>query len=396
MVRSGYKQSQVGLIPDDWNVMPAEATFLRPAVRQCQVDTSGYLTRGLYPIVDQGKKLVTAYSNDGARVLRAPEGGVVVFGDHTCIVKFVDFDFTVGADGVQVLVPRPGHDARFLSYSFAHPGVQSTGYNRHFNLLREMPLAVPGIAEQRAIAQVLSDTDRLIESLGELIAKKESIKAGAIHELLSGSRRLAAFTEDWKDRSLSEIGVCLRGVSYSPETDLRSAGEGETFALLRATNVQRGAIDTDDVYHVVAARVAEHQILTRDDILICAANGSKALVGKSALFNLQERNYTFGAFMSVFRTAAADARFVYYTMQTAEYRRQLAVVLAGSSINNLTPSDIEGMRFRFPPLDEQRAIAQVLSDMDAELAELRARQEKTILVKEALMDELLTGRTRLT
>lgn len=128
------------------------------------------------------------------------------------------------------------------------------------------------------------------------------------------------------------------------------------------------------------------------------ANGSKALVGKAGLFIVDDGyEYTFGAFMSCFRTICSEANraFVFYLFLTAQYRSYINNLLAGSSISNLRPSSIESFEFVMPPLLEQIAIATVLSDMDAELEALEQRRAKTDALKQGMMQELLTGRTRL-
>ena len=135
-----------------------------------------------------------------------------------------------------------------------------------------------------------------------------------------------------------------------------------------------------------------------DDILVCTANGSKELVGKAGLFRVRDGyKYTFGAFMGCFRTEPniADARLVYYLFQTYEFRNFVDLVLAGSSINNLKPSDIESANVQLPDRNEQIAIAAVLSDMDAEIAALEHRRDKTRSIKQGMMQQLLTGRVRL-
>jgi type I restriction enzyme S subunit len=128
------------------------------------------------------------------------------------------------------------------------------------------------------------------------------------------------------------------------------------------------------------------------------ANGSKALVGKAGLFRVSEGYaYTFGAFMGCFRSTSneADSTFVFYLFQTGRYRNYINNLLAGSSINNLTPGSIESLCFSIPSPSEQTAIATVLSDMDAEITTLEARRDKTKDIKKGMMQELLTGRIRL-
>ena len=153
-----------------------------------------------------------------------------------------------------------------------------------------------------------------------------------------------------------------------------------------------------DVQYVNAAKVSSDQLLRDGDILICMANGSKALVGKAGLLKGTDGyEYTFGAFMGCFRCDSdkVDSTFVFLLFQTELYRHYINNLLAGSSINNLAPSSIESLEFRFPLRLEQAAIATVLSDMDAEIAALEARHKKTRAIKQGMMQELLTGRIRL-
>ena len=154
----------------------------------------------------------------------------------------------------------------------------------------------------------------------------------------------------------------------------------------------------DSIQFVNSARVKSEQLLKPHDVLICMANGSKALVGKAGFFNVADgHEYTFGAFMGCFRTEStvSNPAFVFYLFQTARYRDYINNLLAGSSINNLNPGSIESLEFRLPQMSEQTAIATVLSDMDTELTALETRLAKARQIKQGMMQELLTGRIRL-
>lgn len=265
--------------------------------------------------------------------------------------------------------------------------------------LRRICIPLPPPQEQRAIAESLNDVDGLLDGLDRLITKKRDLKQAAMQELLTGQTRLPSFHGEWEVKTLKHVGRCLRGVSYKGESDLSIHDTENTKRLLRSNNVQNAIVITDDVQFVNAARVSSPQILKKHDILICMANGSKALVGKAGIFSVNDSyEYTFGAFMGCFRTdiSAANPGFVFYLFQTGRYRNYINNLLAGSSINNLRPSSIESLEFPFPRIPEQTAIAEVLTDMDAELAALEERREKTRALKQAMMQELLTGRTRIT
>ncbi|MDO8264108.1 MAG: hypothetical protein Q7T21_12935, partial [Gallionella sp.] len=119
-----------------------------------------------------------------------PDGGVIIFGDHTCVIKFVDFDFVVGADGTQILAAKNGHCARFHSFQLEHTGIPTTGYNRHFKFLKERTFLTPSIEEQTAIATILSDMDAELAALEARRDKTRALKQGMMQELLTGRIRL--------------------------------------------------------------------------------------------------------------------------------------------------------------------------------------------------------------
>jgi type I restriction enzyme S subunit len=264
--------------------------------------------------------------------------------------------------------------------------------------LRKIKAVVPPPVEQRAIAIALSDVDALFAKLDQLISKKRDLKQAAMQQLLTGQTRLPGFDGEWKVKRLGDLGACIRGVTYKGDTDLSPHDTEQTRRLLRSNNVQMSRVTTNEVQFVDRACVSERQIMKGGDILICMANGSKDLVGKAGRFDLTDgHEYTFGAFMGCFRTdaKAAHTNFVFFLFQTGRYRNYINNLLAGSSINNLKPSSIESMEFDAPGIEEQAAIASVISDMDAELAALEARRDKTQAIKQGMMQELLTGRIRL-
>ena len=314
---------------------------------------------------------------------------------------------TIGSCNQQInaVVPNAAHNAEFLYYLFeynsnyllANAGVTATPIISK-SIFSEFVFQVPSLEEQRSIAEALSDVDGLFNALEALIAKKQAIKQAVMQQLLTGKTRLPGFSGAWETKQLGKMGHCLRGVSYDPTTDLSSFDTDSTVRLLRSNNIQDAVVTAIDVQYVESRKVSESQVMLSDDILVCMANGSKELVGKAGLFRFNDGYiYTFGAFMGCFRVdvSVADPRFVFYLFQTHEYRNFISLILAGSSINNLKPSDIESAEFQIPDRNEQTAIVSVFSDMDAEIAALAQRRDKTRAIKQGMMQQLLTGRVRL-
>ena len=174
----------------EWEVASFGSVFSKVNAKEYQVQTSEYQATGIFPIVDQGKKPVVGFSDRGDKRFHCPKDGVVIFGDHTCIVKFVACDFVVGADGTQILAAKIGHCARFHAFQLQHRGIPTTGYNRHFKFLKERSFISPPLREQTAIAEVLSDMDAELAALEQRRDKTRALKQGMMQELLTGRTRL--------------------------------------------------------------------------------------------------------------------------------------------------------------------------------------------------------------
>lgn len=250
-------------------------------------------------------------------------------------------------------------------------------------------------AEQQRIASALSDADALVAELDVLIEKKRSIMAGIMQELLTGKRRLQGYNEKWKESAIEDIGNLIRGVSFDSDSVSTSFFEN-SIPILRANNIVDGNLFLHDLIFVDKHFVKEHQYHRENDILICSANGSKRLVGKAALIKSDD-NMSFGAFMTTLRcNNASMALYFSMFMRTDEYRKQINDLLCGSAINNLNSKQLYTIKLKHPSDQaEQHAIATILSDMDAEIAELEAKRDKYKEVRQGMMQQLLTGKIRL-
>jgi type I restriction enzyme S subunit len=174
----------------EWQVQTFDETLIRLNVKVNQIQTSDYQASGAFPVVDQGKDMIAAYSDGAEKLFKCPADGVIVFGDHTCIVKFIDFDFLVGADGTQIVRGRGAQDTRFHAFQLQYRGIESTGYNRHFKFLKERGYLVPQHSEQVAIATFLSDMGSELSALEARLDKIRNLKQAMLQELLIGRTRL--------------------------------------------------------------------------------------------------------------------------------------------------------------------------------------------------------------
>lgn len=235
-----------------------------------------------------------------------------------------------------------------------------------------LPVPLPSSrTEQEAIAEALSDADALIESLDQLIAKKRQIKQGAMQELLTGKRRLPGFSGEWALKRLGEIANIKTGARNNQE----KVEDGAYPFFVRSSTVERINSFSHDC----------------EAILIPGEGGIGSIFhyvfGK---FDVHQRVYAITRFSS-----ETSGKFVYFYMATkfGAHAMENSVKATVDSLRLPTFLDFE---ITMPPtFDEQAAIAAVLSDIDTELAALESRLAKARLIKQGMMQELLTGRIRL-
>ena len=285
-----------------------------------------------------------------------------------------------------------------LNYEHINSGSAQPGLSKR-NCLT-IPVVLPSNKiEQELIAEALNDVNTFICELQKILYKKRLIKQGVLQELLSGEKRLPRFSGERETHRLGEFGICLRGVSYDGNIDLYQSDNQNAAILLRANNIRSAKINFTDIQYVNKVCVSDTQYLNTDDIIICMANGSKELIGKSAFYNFENNNrHTFGAFMGCFRVfnkEQAIPKYIFYLLNSNEFRKQINTFLVGSSINNLTPKSIENISFSFHRVKEQSVISEILSDMDDEILAFEEKLAKFRQIKQSMAQNLLTGRMRL-
>lgn len=198
--------------------------------------------------------------------------------------------------------------------------------------------------------------------------------------------KVGILPEDWETRSLGEIGECLIGLTYDP-SNITTDG----LLVLRSSNIGGGGLQFHDNIFV-DIRVPERIVVRNGDLLICVRNGSRSLIGKSALINERAEGMTFGAFMSVFRSP--HNFFVFHCFQSDLVKQQIHEHL-GATINQITNKSLNSFIVPFPEPAEQRAIAAALADVDGLIGALDTLLAKKRAIKQAAMQQLLTGKTRL-
>lgn len=303
-----------------------------------------------------------------------------------------------------VLRPRAAFDLDFLTallesldYSGLNSGTAQPKLNKQS--CSTIRVAKPLLVEQRAIAAALRDSDRLIYKLKRLIAKKQAIKQGMMQQLLTAKRRLPGFNEPWSDFRLGDHVTYVKTVALS-----RAQLDGTSpVRYLHYGDIHTRLGVTLDAAHEPMPRVDAMLIrnagrLQPGDLVFADASEDPAGVGRSLEITAVPPE---GAVPGLHTIAARFDKAVLadglkaYLQFIPTFREGLLRLAAGTKVLATTRSYISSITLSLPDVAEQRAIAQLLADADAELTAFRARLDKAENVKVGMMQELLTGRTRL-
>lgn len=381
--------------PKEWEISKFEDTFSRITNKASSVPATLYQDYGKFPVIDQGKEKFAGFVNDESLVYTCPEDGLIVFGDHTRIVKFVDRNFVLGADGTQLLQPKDGFNAKYLYYLLSSKQIPNTGYNRHYKFLNEMYFVKPSITEQILIAKALSDVDAVISLLKVEHSKNLAIKSGMASQLLRGKLRISGFADEWHEVFLFEQSIVKARIGWQGlnSTEYLSIGK---FGLVGGTDFEDGHLNWGSIFFVSEERYQQdpHIQLANNDVLIT----KDGTIGKIAFVtNLTiPTTLNSGVYVVRPRNRSYIPSFAYHLLNSTIFDQFIEKLSAGSTISHLYQRDLKNFIVKIPKsLEEQGAIAESLTAIDKKLTSLASELAKYECIKQGMAHDLLTGKARL-
>ena len=393
LIPKSHKRTELGTIPKDWDISTiGEIASIKTGTK----NTQDKQTDGKYPFFVRSQEVerINSYSYDGEAVLTAGDGvgtGKVFhyikgrFDVHQRVYRITDF-----CDRV---------DGRYFFYQFStrfydrimSMTAKSSVDSVRLDMIFDMLIPMPPLTEQRAIAEALSDVDELLGSLDALIAKKRDVKHGAMDELLTGKNRLPGFRGKWEKRRLGQLGWFTKGRGIKRD-DVSSFG---------VPCIRYGELYTryaDNIVHPIdriPLEVAAGALAISKGVLLFAGSGETASdIGRCAAYLGDEQAYA-GGDIIVFSPAGQDSRYLGYLMNHSTVAAQKARMAQGDAVVHISAANLSQVQIALPPLEEQTAIVDALIDMDTEILALEQRRDKTCAIQQGMMQELLTGRTRL-
>lgn len=257
--------------------------------------------------------------------------------------------------------------------------------------LRNIQIVVPPATEQRVIAAALSDVDALIAGLEKLIAKKRDLKQATMQQLLTGQTRLPGFSGEWEAKRLGDLANVLKGRGLS-KGHLVSSGTNSCILYGELFTTYERVINS-----VISKTNSPEGLLgLNGDVLLPGSTTTKG-IDLAVASALQVNNIQLGGDINVIRMKHASSYDPVFMAYLLTHTKKLAIadLAQGSTIIHLYGRSLLNLMLKLPVISEQTAIATALSSMDAEIAALEIRLTKTRELKQGMMQELLTGRTRL-
>lgn len=403
-VPPGYKRTEAGVIPEDWSIEQLLNVLHLPTgqVNPCREPYRSMILVAPDHIESAtGRLLVkeTAAEQQAISGKYQFKAGDIVYSKIRPYLRKVilaDFDGLCSADMYPLTATRavsPGFMlAVLLSHNFstfaeaasARSGIPKINRNE----LAEYRVALPPLPEQRAIAAALSDADGLIGALDALIAKKRAIKQAAMQQLLTGKKRLPGFCGEWRQIRLGEMAQFLKGAGLS-KVDLTPGGSNRCihYGQLFTTYGER----IDSVVSGTSHEGSFHSV--ENDVLMPTSDVTPNGLATASCVELPD--VIIGGDILVIRIPKNNINgvFLAYTIRLSHER--IMQLVSGTTVFHLYGRDMANFVFAAPDIEEQAAIVEVLSDIDAEIAALERRREKAEQIKQGMMQQLLTGRIRL-
>ena len=418
-LKAGYKQAEVGVIPEDWDVrrlgdiatvtsggtpsrdVPSYWNGTIPWVTTSQIDFEG---------INNAAQFITELGLKNSAAKKLPVGTLLMAmygqGKTRGKVGVLAIEATTNqACAAIVLDDTDIYPTYIFHYLISRydtvRNLSNSGSQENLNalIIRSIQILLPPLPEQRAIAAALSDMDALLTGLDALIAKKRDLKQAAMQQLLTGKQRLPGFSGAWEVRQFGDMFRFLN-TANNPRSDLVEHGD---IGYIHYGDIHTGTSSFLDCSSVAFPYIAQELVasipaLEDGDMIMVDASEDYEGIGKCVeVKNVGRRRVVAGLHTLLLRgdkSRVADG-FKGYLQYLPAVKESLMRLATGISVYGISKNSVKSVEVSLPCTDEQAAIAAVLSDMDAELAALATRRDKTRALKQGMMQELLTGRIRL-
>lgn len=385
IIKKGYKQTEIGVIPEDWEVKKLNSLSYSISSGKSKIKSNIWR----YPLY--WSTWIIWYTDDldyqWYKILIARVGA------NAWMVNRVRWDYWV-SDNTLILDLKWTVNIDYIYYKLQKYWLNRMVFGSWQPLitwwqLKELCISLPELDEQSAIASILSDTDALIANLDKLIEKKKAIKQGMMQELLTGKRRFPGFSGEWKIKKLWDLASFFKG-KWLPKSSISESWKykcihyGELFTQY-SEEIQVVKSYTDDSVNLFYSR--------SNDVLMPTSDVTPNWLAKASA--VKEDWVILWWDVMVIRTFEWKMNWTFLAYSIRFHKDQVMQLVSGSTVYHLYWSDMKKFEFKLPPtLEEQDKIVNILNEMSMEIANLEIKRDKLQKVKQGMMQQLLTGNIR--
>lgn len=389
---NNFKNTEIGEVPKDWETIKVKDAIEEVTKYAHKIKTREYLARGSFPVVDQSSSFIAGYTNYNAPFTDVP---VIVFGDHTGILKYVDFDFVMGADGTKILKSKNAIYAKYLYFVLKGSRFRTEGYRRHMAILRELTISISKNShEQQKIAEILSNIDTAIQKTNELITSTQRLKTGFMQVLLEkgiehkkfSDTKVGTIPENWK------IGP-LKDVCIEPGSSNKLLPDKFEYVDVSSVSNVDFKIHQTTRHTLTTAPSRAKKLIRKDDIILATVRPTLKRI--AMIPEELDRQVCSTAFCIVrVNRERVNPKFIFYLLQSDSFIDAISIHQVGATYPAISDSIVLNQFIYIPSLEESNRIVEIISDVDKKLDSILLEKRHLEKIKKKFMSELLSGRIR--
>ncbi|MBU0999102.1 N-6 DNA methylase [Patescibacteria group bacterium] len=362
-----YKEA-VALINQKWEMVELGdiITTITPPIK---IQKNTFQQSGKFPIIDQSQEEISAWTNNEKAIIK-PTKALVVFGDHTCVIKYVDYPFAQGADGIKIIETNDKLLPKFLYFYLKNKPIKSDGYKRHFTKLKFTKIPLPPIEIQKEIVEQIEKYQNIIDGAKQIISNyKPTIKVDSTWQII-------------------ELGNLFLDTKLGLVKDKSMQADVFPYPYVKMENISiDGNLELNSVVHVEASKEELEKYTLNDGDFIYNTRNAPNLVGKSTVYHGENGKYLFNNNILRIRfRKEADSDYINYYLNTEEGKQKIKTLVSGTtSVAAIYQKNFATITVPLPPIETQKEIvAEITKEKECVLA-----SAKTIDIFEKKISQLI-------
>jgi type I restriction enzyme S subunit len=384
MMQTGWKRKQF-----EECLMPVKHD------RTKQIQAHGYKNEGEFPIIDQGQKLISGWTNNKSLIVKEILP-LIIFGDHTRVFKFVDFPFAIGADGTKLLKPKEDElYARFFYYYLLTLNIPSKGYNRHYKVLKEKEIYYPPLPEQQKIAAILFKIQQAIEVQESIIERMQELKKATMQHVFTYGLRgektketeIGRVPESWEVIQIGDLGEIITGTT--PPTSNSEYYEEGGYQFIAPVDLGKTTKIYQSAKEITESGLKVSRVLPKNSVCFVCIGSTIGKVG----ITVAEKATTNQQINTIITNDSFDPFFVTYLLDFKS--GYIASFASPSPVPILSKGKFEEIQIMVSSdKQEQQEIAHILKTLDEKIELHETKKSALQELFKTMLNKLMTGEIR--